>query len=237
MSVTTEPEHAQPAENPANAPGAPGAPGPACEHCGHALEPDQEWCLECGAARTLIHRPPDWRIPSAVIGIVVLAVLAVFAIALINLSSQSNRSAGVTTITRAAASTTTAGSNTTAPATSSTPTTTAGTTTATASTVSSSGATTVRIPGWPRGLPGWTVAIETTGTRASARKRAAQLIASGLHVGVLLSTRHPEMAPGEWIVFKGRYPTQGAAQTEAATLATAGYPGATAELVARPGSS
>ena len=32
-----------------------------CAACGATLEPDQEWCVECGTARTVLHRPPDWR--------------------------------------------------------------------------------------------------------------------------------------------------------------------------------
>jgi hypothetical protein len=63
-----------------------------CEQCGAQLAEDQEWCLECGVARTLIHRAPDWRIPVAIIGTVVAVVLVAFAIALINLSGDANRS-------------------------------------------------------------------------------------------------------------------------------------------------
>ena len=37
---------------------------------------DQEWCLECGAARTLLRSPPDWRGPVAIVlGLIVLAVI------------------------------------------------------------------------------------------------------------------------------------------------------------------
>ena len=71
---------------------APGAPSrhSACSDCGAPLAEDQEWCLECGAAKTLIHRPPDWRIPIAIIGAVVLLILAALAILLISLSSNAN---------------------------------------------------------------------------------------------------------------------------------------------------
>jgi hypothetical protein len=59
-----------------------------CPRCGAPLAEDQEWCLECGAGRTLIRRPPDWRIPLAIIGTLVLVlILAALAIALISLSS------------------------------------------------------------------------------------------------------------------------------------------------------
>jgi hypothetical protein len=76
-----------------------------CPRCGAALASDQEWCLECGTARTIIHRPPDWRIPIAIIGSVVLLALLGLAIALVNLSSVANNGASATQsrTTRAAA--------------------------------------------------------------------------------------------------------------------------------------
>lgn len=53
-----------------------------CLACGAALEADQEWCLECGAARTVIRRPPDWRIAAAIVVAVVVAVIIGLVIAL-----------------------------------------------------------------------------------------------------------------------------------------------------------
>jgi RNA polymerase subunit RPABC4/transcription elongation factor Spt4 len=49
-----------------------------CSRCQTPLQPDQEWCLNCGtAARTAIAATPNWKRP-----IVLLAVAAaVFAIA------------------------------------------------------------------------------------------------------------------------------------------------------------
>jgi SPOR domain len=64
-----------------------GAEPGACAHCGVPLEDDQEWCLECGAARTLVHDPPDWRIPVALVCAVILIVLAGFAVGVEHLSS------------------------------------------------------------------------------------------------------------------------------------------------------
>jgi hypothetical protein len=59
----------------------PSAPPPApfrCPRCQTQLQPDQEWCLNCGtAARTAIAATPNWKRP-----LVLLAVVAVvFAIA------------------------------------------------------------------------------------------------------------------------------------------------------------
>ena len=56
---------AQPEKVPASAESCPG--------CGAALVEDQEWCLECGVARTAIEAPPDWRLGVAI----VLAVIAI----------------------------------------------------------------------------------------------------------------------------------------------------------------
>jgi RNA polymerase subunit RPABC4/transcription elongation factor Spt4 len=47
-----------------------------CSSCGAWLAEDQEWCLECGAARTRIEPAPDWRIGAAIV-VVVLALIAV----------------------------------------------------------------------------------------------------------------------------------------------------------------
>ena len=49
------------------------APGDHCPGCGAAMASDQEWCLECGVARTAIQGPPDWRLGVAI----VLAVVAI----------------------------------------------------------------------------------------------------------------------------------------------------------------
>ena len=74
-----------------------------CPRCGAALATDQEWCLECGSARTIIRRPPDWRIPIAIVGTVVLLALLGLAIALVNLSSVANNGASEAKTTTARA--------------------------------------------------------------------------------------------------------------------------------------
>jgi hypothetical protein len=181
-----------------------------CEQCGAPMADDQEWCLECGTARTLLHRPPDWRIAAAIVATVVVLVLAGFAIALINLSSESNRSA----------------SSTAAPA---QHTTTSHSTPATTSASS--------IPGWPIGLPGWTAVVFSSTSQSAAQGRARQLVHAGVHVGVLSTSEHPStnMNPGHYVVFVGRYATKDAASARAKALKSQGYP-ARARLVGVPGS-
>ena len=190
---------------------------PYCAHCGTELHDDQEWCLECGAARTLIHRPPDWRIPVAIAATILLLVLAGFAIALTNLSKRTN---AATASAPAAAQTATPAPTAPAPA--------AGQT---------APATTAPKPigSWPVGLSGWTVVLFTSHAKASADARAAGLIAGGLRVGELNSSQHPNLSPGYWVVFAGRYPHGTEAAAAAARLRNSGHPTARARQVARPG--
>ncbi len=195
---------------------------PYCAQCGAELRDDQEWCLECGAARTLIHRPPDWRIPVAIAGTIILLVLAGFAIALINLSQRTNAATGAAQTAKVAP---------TAPAPASV---------AAAASAGGQGApaaptATKPIGTWPVGLSGWTVMLFTSHTEASADTKAAGLIAGGLRVGVLNSSQHPNLKPGYWVVFAGRYPHGTEAVAAAARLRSSGHPGARARQVARPG--
>jgi hypothetical protein len=44
------------------------------------LADDQEWCLECGVARTEIDAPPDWRIGVAIVLAVIAGVVLVVVI-------------------------------------------------------------------------------------------------------------------------------------------------------------
>jgi septal ring-binding cell division protein DamX len=182
-----------------------------CENCGSPMDADQEWCLQCGAARTLIHRAPDWRIAAAIVATVVVLVLAGFAIALINLSSDANRSAAST------------------PA--------AVSTTAQSTTSHSTSRAAGSIPGWPIGLPGWTVVVFSSTSQSAAQAKAKSLIASGLHVGLLSTSQHPStnMNPGHYVVFIGRYATRDAAAARATSLHAQGYR-ARARLVGLPGS-
>jgi hypothetical protein len=183
-----------------------GAGTGACVHCGAPLEPDQEWCLECGAARTVVHRPPDWRIPLAIVATVVLLVLIGFLIALVNLSGVADQRPlpGTATTLRHQPR---AGSATTSRS----------------------------IASWPVGLPGWTVELVSLSSEAAARAAAGRLAASGIPVGVLDSSSHPAIAPGSWIVFSGRYPTQAAAQAQATSLVARGQAQARTLLVGLPG--
>ncbi len=191
---------------------------PFCAQCGTELEDDQEWCLECGAARTLIHRAPDWRVPVAIVATVVLCVLAGFAIALVNVSHRANAEAASTSAPSAAAA---AAAPPPAPV--------AATSAAPAATRAP------HLGSWPVGLSGWTVVLFIGHREATAHARAIRLARRGLGVGLLNTDQHPNLAPGNWVVFTGRYPHAIEASAAAARLRAAGHSAARARQVARPG--
>lgn len=174
-----------------------------CERCGAPLASDQEWCVECGTARTTIERPRGWTIPLAIVGTVVLLFGAGFAIALINLSSEANRdAAALSTTTTSTASTTNSGAS--AP-----------------------------FGKWPTGARGWTVVLAGSTSHATAKALATPIRSSGITVGILNSSRHKAMAPGQWLAFSGHYPTRTAARAQAKAFAAQGHP-ALVKLVATP---
>lgn len=186
-----------------------------CPQCGAELADDQEWCLECGGARTLIHRGPDWRVPLAVIAAVIAVVIGGFVVVVISLSND-------TTAQTAAGATRTAAARPSANA----PAPTTGTTTAGAP---------GNIATWEIGLPGWTVVLAADHTRRAAYADAERLAGQGIDAGVLDSTQHPSLRPGYWIVFSGRYATRTAAASASAQLVTLGQTYAHPRLVGRPG--
>jgi hypothetical protein len=81
-----------------------GAGSEACPLCGAPLDPQQDWCLHCGAAaRTRLAATPNWRAPIAAIAVVAALALGVLAAALVKLvgGSDSTATAVTTTITTA----------------------------------------------------------------------------------------------------------------------------------------
>jgi hypothetical protein len=195
-----------------------------CAQCGAELADDQEWCLECGGARTLIHRGPDWRLPLAVIAAVIVLAIGGFVVAVISISNDSGNPPAAANAIHAGAGAPNAGNGVGAAAT-------AGAN-ASASTATGPPA---NIGTWASGLPGWTVVLATQHSRAAAYRVAERIAARGIEVGVLNSSQHPSLAPGYWVVFSGRYPTQAAAQTASAQLASLGQSYAHPRLVGRPG--
>ena len=181
----------------------------ACAFCGTHLDEDQEWCLECGVPRTIVHSPPDWRAPAAVIAIIGVAALVALAIVLVNLGSPGPSAPAQQTVT---------------------------VTTPVAGAKQPTTAHALPLLNWPPGLSGWTVVLATTTDRATADAAAEQLASAGVPlVGVLDTTQHPRLKPGQFYVFVNRYAAQSEAQAAAATLSGHGHPGGVVREIAAPG--
>jgi|SRR5580704_5098572 hypothetical protein len=190
-----------------------------CAQCGAELADDQEWCLECGGARTLIHRGPDWRLPLAVIATVVALAIGGFVVAVITISNDSGNPAPAPTIHSRVTATNSTNASGATPGTSAT----------------TAAGSPSNIGAWGTGLPGWTVVLAAEHTRAAAYRVAERVAARGIDVGVLDSSQHPSLKPGYWVVFSGRYPTQAGAQSASAQLVSLGQSYAHPRLVGRPG--
>ncbi len=115
------------------------APSEACPLCGAPLDPQQDWCLNCGAAaRTRLAATPNWKAPIAVIAVIAALALGVLAAALVKLAGGSGSSAAsvtTTTVTTAPTVATTPALTTPGAPTTTTPTTPGATTSSTAPTV------------------------------------------------------------------------------------------------------
>ena len=211
-SGSATPDRASPQATPRN-----------CPHCGAPLADDQEWCLRCGTATTLIHTTPSLWVPIAVVALVVAVAVAGFFFALDRVSNNPApriTNAPARTASNGSARTASNGSASTA-------------SNAPVSTASSSTTGLTAISEWPSGLPGWTVVLAHTHREVLAYAMATSLARSGVAAGVIYSSQHPGWIPGFWAVFSGRYSTQAAAKAAAATLVADGHAGAHARLVER----
>jgi RNA polymerase subunit RPABC4/transcription elongation factor Spt4 len=84
---------APPAPAPTSAP----APGTiACPRCGAQVAPDQEWCLNCGAAaRTRLVPTPNWRAPLLVLALIATLAGIALAVAFVGLTNDNEPAAPV----------------------------------------------------------------------------------------------------------------------------------------------
>jgi len=65
----------------------------ACPLCGAPLAPEQEWCLNCGAAaRTRLAATPNWKAPIVSLAVIAVLALGVLAAALVKLAGGSSSS-------------------------------------------------------------------------------------------------------------------------------------------------
>jgi len=206
-------------------PDAPAPPERRCPRCGHAMAPDQEWCLACGAAAsTEVAEPRGWRVPIMIAGgLAALAILGVV-LALVALSGGGEKLAEATPTPSPQAVPTTSPIPTATvsplPTESAVPTETASPTgTATPAptdtpdagddnTGSDTGSTT---SGWPGG-DGWTVIIASKSSKSEAESIATEAQGKGLTVGILDSSDFSSLNPGYQVVFTEKFDSKSAAQ-------------------------
>jgi hypothetical protein len=76
---------------------APAVPPIACPGCGATVQPDQDWCLTCGAAaRTRLAPTPNWRVLVAGLGALALAAVIALVLAFASLTAQDTPASSTT---------------------------------------------------------------------------------------------------------------------------------------------
>jgi septal ring-binding cell division protein DamX len=205
-------------------PDAPAPPERRCPRCGHAMAPDQEWCLACGAAAsTEVAEPRGWRVPILIAGgLALLAILGVV-LALVALSGGGEKLAEATPTPSPQAVPTTSPiptatvsplpSETAVPTETASPTDTAtpepsATPDEGGNTGSGSGST---FSGWPGG-DGWTVIIASKGSQSEAETIATEAQGKGLTVGILNSDDFSSLNPVYQVVFTEKFDSKSAAE-------------------------
>jgi len=202
-----------------------------CPNCAAPADPGQLMCLECGSRLALDYeRPPTWRLPTVIVGVVLLLAGLGVAIAL------AAASGGSTTTTAASAAQPAAPPAQNAPADApptasqptSTPATASTTTPATASAATAPAAGTASTPtpapapattasGWPPGKSAFTVVLASLPSKAAADEKLKAAQAAGITAAAVLhSDDFPTLKPGYWVVFDGQYDTIGEAQSQGA---------------------
>jgi cell division septation protein DedD len=194
-----------------------------CPNCGAPADAGQLMCLECGSRLALGYaRPPSWRLPAAIVGVVLLIAGLGVAIALATVTDNADKTTAAAPTqpvpaASAPADTPPTASQPTATPTTSTPTPApaadGGDATATATPAPATDAAT----GWPPGKSGFTVVIASMPTKAAAEDKLAKAKAAGITgAAILHSDDFPSLNPGYWVVFDGQYDSVDQAQSQAA---------------------
>jgi hypothetical protein len=197
-----------------------------CPSCGAPADRGQLMCLECGSRLALGYkRPPSWRLPAAVVAVVLLIAGIGVAIALAAVTDNATKTTAAAPTTPAApnapADTPPTGSQPTpAPAPSTTtPAPSGGTAAGTSSTATPAPAPAPApaAEGWPPGKSGFTVILASMPTKAAADDKLNAAKAAGVtSAAILHSDDFPSLKPGYWVVFDGQYDTIDQAQSQAA---------------------
>jgi type IV secretory pathway VirB10-like protein len=193
-----------------------------CPHCGSAVDPAQPFCLDCGRriARDY-RRPPNWRIPIALVALVVIAggVAAGFGITQLTNKDEGPDQITVRADRPAGAPQADPGETPTQPAPTPAP------------AEPAPPQPTGKPAAWPKGRGAYTVVLLTTKSKETADATAQRAAQSGLAAGVLRSDDFKRFEPGLYVVFAGQYDTIESASAEAKTASDGGNPGAYARFV------
>ena len=207
------------------------APATACPTCGAPAERGQLICLECGSRIALAYRrPPSWRVPAAIVVVVLLVAGAGAVLGLRELTDdaeddvaaqrvpaeQDEPSGGTPGPTPADEPEPEEPEEPAEPEPGGLP-------------VDADG-----VRSWPEGEDGFTVVVLSSEDRGSARVFAQQAAEAGVKAGVLRADDHPSLSAstGFFIVFVGRYANQAGADRAAARLGQS-YQGAYPQFVGR----
>ena len=211
-----------------------------CPTCGAPAERGQLICLECGSRITLSYRkPPSWRVPVAIIGLVMLlaAAGAYFGLNAVTDDAENEVNSKPARLDQAASnsgntdkasadkdSTPNKGAKAKPkkkpkakkkPKPEPAPITTAG-----------------GIQSWPRDRVGFTVVVLSAEDRPTARKFAASANKRGARLGVIRSDDFKSLPTGFYIVFSGSYKNRAQAEKAANKLGKR-FSGAFPQLVKR----
>lgn len=230
-------------------PDAPPLNTPHCAECDAPLDPDQRYCLECGAPTSRAPRLAAARSGAKILALalILLALGTGFLAVAVTRENHSSNTGGIGTSTTSTSTTettgtgtqtgfetVTSGTTTSTPTTSTTSTTTSTTTTPiTSTTTTSTPTTSTTAPtasSWPPGTQAWTVILASVKTQSSADRIAARASSDGFSAGVLYSSAYSTLSPGYWVVFSGQYASSADA-TAAATSARSDFPGANARFI------
>jgi eukaryotic-like serine/threonine-protein kinase len=229
MSTVVDPDTSEREAAALEEPPAAAAEPPACPNCGAPADDGQLMCLECGSRLALDYRrAPSWRLPAAIVGIVVLLAGIGVAIALASVTNDAAKTTAAAPTQAAPApgapadTPPTASQATPAPApTASTPTPTptpapADTTAPGATTTTPPPAATAAASGWPPGKSAFTVILASMPTKAAADQKLQAAKAAGItSAAILHSDDFPTLRAGYWVVFDGQYDTIDQANTQA----------------------
>jgi cell division septation protein DedD len=197
----------------------------ACPNCGAPAQPGQLMCLECGSRLALgYQRAPSWRLPAAIVGVVLLIAGIGVAIALAAVTDSADKTTAAAPTQPAPTPAPSAPADTPPTASTPTPAPTGSTATpapsggTTAPTTSTPAAAPEAAPsGWPPGKSAFTVILASMPSKAAAEDKLAKAKAAGIAgAAILHSDDFPTLNPGYWVVFDGQYDSVDQAQSQAA---------------------